>query len=153
MGGDLAQERLWFLKAREGVLDLGVYGFVYVQKQPLKEYPRVVQEKAVKNPAVQTTMRAIKSLEPHCEAPCPSLLLGEPMTSQSFPSMSTAWGSVVKKNRFPTESGTWVSQSLLICPLSHLLTALSSLAKTNKKQNEIEPKGEFHVWPVFPLYL
>lgn len=90
MGGDLAQERLWFLKAREGVLDLGVYGFVYVQKQPLKEDPRVVQEKAVKNPAVQTTMRAIKSLEPHCEAPCPSLLLGEPMTSQSFPSMSTA---------------------------------------------------------------
>lgn len=37
MGGDLAQERLWFLKARGGGLDLGVYGFVYVQKQPLKE--------------------------------------------------------------------------------------------------------------------
>lgn len=60
---------------------------------------------------------------------------------------------VVKKNSFPTESGTWVSQSLLLCPLSHLLPTLSSLAKTNRKQNEIERKGEFHVWPVFPLCL
>lgn len=42
MGGDLAQERLWLLKAREGGSDLGVYGFVYVQKRPLKEDIRVV---------------------------------------------------------------------------------------------------------------
>jgi hypothetical protein len=33
-------------------LNQGVYGFVYVRKQPLKEDTRVVYEKAVKHPAV-----------------------------------------------------------------------------------------------------
>lgn len=38
-----------------------------------------------------------------------------------------------------------------LCPF--VLTTLSSFAKTNRKQNESDPKGELHMWLVFPLYL
>lgn len=52
MGGDPAQERLWFLKAGEGVFGPGSLRLCLRSEATTEEDPQVVQEKAVKNPAV-----------------------------------------------------------------------------------------------------